>query len=194
MNGFKGGCGTLGIIKKEYLVDDESGVVINTKDFKINIFDPHKGYLYKSKAKSVRVFPDSRLSEVLDNKVEIANVYILSESIYKDTNMICVYRNKQYYPASEEDMAKMLGLSMRWFRPFLKKIIDKGIIAKVTSTTEGERVTFYCFSPMYFMGGKYLSASLYMLFKKQLDRVLPVWVIEKFNQCGGEVGGYGKEG
>ena len=183
----------MGIIKKEYLVDDESGVVINTKDFKINIFDPHRGYLYKSKAKSVRIFPDNRLSDILKNKNDIANVYILSESIYKDTNMICVYKNRQYYPATEEDMADMVGLSMRWFRPFLKKIIDLGIIAKVTSVTEGERVTFYCFSPMYFIGGKYLSYSLYMLFKKQMDRVLPVWVIEKFNQCDKEVVISGKE-
>jgi len=172
------------MIRKEYLVDDDTGVVVNTKDFKITIFDSDKGYLYRSKGKSIRTFPEFRISDIIKNKTELANVYILSENIYKDTNVICVYKNRQYIPATEEEMADMVGLSMRWFKPFLAKIINLGLIARVTSYTEYTKSVYYCFSPIYFMGGKYLSPSLYMLFKQQLDRVLPGWVVDKFNDRG----------
>jgi len=62
-------------------------------------------------------------------------------------------------------------------------MMDLGIIAKAIINTNEQIEVQYYLNPLYFISSKYLSPGLYMLFRKQLDKVLPAWVIQKFNEC-----------
>lgn len=170
----------MGTIRRTII--DDNGVIVDTKDFKYSVFDEEKGYLFKYNAYYIKGFQGIKLSNVIKSKADYANMHLLAENLYKDTNMIAVYRNKKYYPATPEDMANMLGMSYRRFKEFLERMINLGLIAKVTVNTYDTVQDQYYVNPLYFSTSKYLSYSLYMLFREYLDEYLPLWVIRKFNE------------
>lgn len=168
-------------IKRETTIDDD-GVIVSTKDYCYTIFDNDKGYLFRNKAYYIKGYQGIKMSKVLDNKIDIANMYLLAENLYKDTNMISIYRNKRYFPADIVDIAKMLNLCERNARDFINRMIDKGLIAKNTIKIVEDIKIHYHINPLYFNTNKYLSPALYMMFREQLDEYLPEWVIRKFNE------------
>lgn len=161
---------------------DEDGVEIHRKDYKYCIFDNDKGYLFKNKAYYVKGYQDMRLSDAVKNKGDYANMHLLAEHLYKDTNMIAIYRSKKYHPANIRDMCKMLNMCEKRFKQFLDRMIKIGIIARAEIITKDSVQVQYHVNPLYFNTSKYLSPALYMMFRKQIDDHLPEWVIRRFNE------------
>jgi hypothetical protein len=108
-------------------------------------------------------------------------MHLLAENLYKDTNMISVYKNKRHYPATIFDMAKILDLCDRNAKEFINRMIDLRLIARNTIKIGEDISIHYHINPLYFMTSKYLSPSLYMMFRYDLDLHLPKWVIQKYN-------------
>ena len=106
----------------------------------------------------------------------------------------------------KEHIAKILGLSARSCARFLNRMLKLNIIAKkeiftvsknkLSSRSDRKLPVFhfnllrlnqkikeenYFFSPVYFFAGNWLSYDLYILFRNDLDKMLPVWVVSKFN-------------
>jgi len=169
------------LIKKISSIDENTGELLKTQAYKYQIFDPDKGYLFKSRSHYVKGYQGVRLSDVVTNRTDYASMHLLAESLYKETNMIYSYRNKKYYPADIKDMANITGLSERYTKEFLSRMITAGIIAKVIVNTHETVQIQYHINPLYFNTNKYLSPALYMLFRKQLDEHLPEWVVKLFN-------------
>lgn len=170
------------MIDRRTKIDDETGVIISTKDYKYTIFDADKGYLFKNKSHYVKSYQGIKLSNVLDNKIDIANMILLKENMYKDTNMIYVRKNKKYLPATIADMAIMMDLCERNAKEFINRMMNLGLIAKaVINTNETIQIQFHI-NPLYFNSSKYISPALYMMFRKQLDEHLPEWVVRRFNE------------
>jgi hypothetical protein len=170
------------LVKTERIIDDSTGLVIRQSNYHYNIFDNEKGYLFKNRTSYIKGYQGIKLSRVISNKTDYANMHILAENLYKDTNMICYKRNKKYYPADIEQIAIILNMTERYTREFIQRIIRLGILAKVTVNTNKTKQIQYHVNPLYFNTSKYLSHMLYMLFRKQLDNHLPIWVIERFNE------------
>lgn len=167
-------------IKREQIIDND--VTINTKEYKYTIYDDSKGYLFKHRTNFIKGYQGIKLSDAVGSKSDYANMHLLAEHLYKDTNMISVYRNKKYQPATIKDMCASLDLSEKRFKQFMDRMMIIGLIAKlVINTNEAVQVQYHI-NPLYFNTSKYLSPMLYMMFRKQLDEHLPNWVIAKFNQ------------
>ena len=166
------------MIKKVVNLSDE-GEILNEKSYRFNIFDPDNGYLFKNRAYYIKSFTNHRLSDVLQNKIDIANMHILAENIYADTNMIVYQRNKKIHPAGIAEIARMINTCEKRTKKFIDRMLEKELLAKYTSH-DGEVI--YYINPVYFSSSKYLSYHLYLLFRKQLDEHLPPWVIERFNE------------
>jgi len=60
-------------------------------------------------------------------------------------------------------------------------MIHMQILAKAVIDIGSEKQVQYYMNPIYFFYGKWLSLNLYLLFKMDLDGVLPEWVRRKFN-------------
>ena len=52
---------------------------------------------------------------------------------------------------------------------------------EIKQKTCSEKQVQYYMNPIYFFNGKWLSLNLYLLFKVDLDGVLPEWARWKFN-------------
>ena len=165
---------------KKLLIDDY-GVVIKDNSYELKLWDNDKGYLFKPSANYIKGYQGIKLSNILQNKADYANMHLLAECLYKDTNMISVYCNHHYRPADIDDMESVTGLNERHTKEFINRMIIIGVIAKVNILCNECLVTQYHVNPLYFTTNKYLSPALYMMFKKQLDGVLKPWIIARFN-------------
>lgn len=105
----------------------------------------------------------------------------LSMKLSCSTNIISRNtRDKGYVPLSEEEMIKLLEISERTFRDFMKESIAKYFIVKdVITDGKGER-TNYVMNPIYKFNGSNINMYTYELFKN--DKKLQESLSEKFKQ------------
>ena len=101
--------------------------------------------------------------------------------MYQNTNLICYRKNKKYFAADVKDISRILNMSHRRVREFVERMMSKSLIAKAIINTEERIEVQYYVNPLYFHSSKYISPFLYMLFRKQLDKHLPAWVVKKFH-------------
>lgn len=170
------------MIKKEQILDN-SGKVVSEGAKKFKIWDDDKGYLFQAKEQFVKKFSDTKLSEFVTNKLEYANLHILAENIFRDTNMIAVKSKNIARPADIPDISKLIGLCERRTRQFIDRMMQKGIVAKTIINTEERTETQYYLNPLFFMSNKYLSPFLFMMFREQLKPVLKDWVWKALNEA-----------
>ena len=97
------------------------------------------------------------------------------------TNVISRHtRDKGYVPMSEEEMIKLLEISERTFRDFMKESIAKYIIVKdIITDGKGERIN-YVMNPIYILNGSNLNMYTYELFKNDIK--LQESLSEKFKE------------
>jgi len=170
------------MIKRSQLIDDETGLIVSTNDFKYTIFDNDKGYLFGTKKAYIKSYQGIKLSSVISNKADYANMHLLGENLYKDTSMIAVKRNRKVYPAEVKEMSQIIGLNERYTKEFVQRMMELGVIAKLVINTKETIQVQYHANPLYFTSSKYISPALYMMFRKQLDEHLPAWAIQRFNE------------
>ena len=105
----------------------------------------------------------------------------LSRKLSISTNVISRNtRDKGYVPMSEEEMIKLLNISERTFRDFIKESIAKYIIVKdVITDGKGERIN-YVMNPIYILNGSNLNMYTYELFKNDIK--LQESLSEKFKE------------
>ena len=130
------------------------------------------GYLFWLNANPIRMYPGYSLPDEL-TMAEIGRCLECAALLEKGTNMLCHKVNGHYKALSMNMLAKRLGVCRRQCYRFVQKMIDTRVMVKV------DRKLFM--NPIYFFRGRYLSFYLYGLFKEELDRVLPKWVIERYN-------------
>jgi len=169
------------IEQKRYI--NEHGQVISEGSRTFKVFDDEKGYLFRSKNYFVKSYSDIKLSEFLNNKSDFTNISLLSETIYKDTNMIAVTERNISRPASMEDISKIIGLCDRRAKQFIDRMTQKGVLAKATVNTQETITVQFYISPLFFMSNKYLSPFLFMLFREQLKPYLKPWAWKTLNDA-----------
>ena len=79
-------------------------------------------------------------------------------------------------------IAGYLRLSPRRTALFLQNMIHRHIIGRVRVRIGNSQETQYYINPIYFFCGKWLNVNLYFLFRRDLDSILPKWVIQKFSE------------
>jgi hypothetical protein len=163
------------------IITDDTGVVVKEQNYEFKIFDDKKGYLFRSNSNFIKGYQGIRLSEVINSKADFANMHILAEHLYRDTNMIGIYKSRKYHPATIPEIAEIVGLTPRHAREFLIRMIDIGVVMFNQTICADKAEIRYFANPLYFMTSKWLSAELYMMFRHELDMHLTPTVIAWFN-------------
>ena len=168
------------IIKKTQYINTDTGVIQkeNTQ-FIAAAFHDEKGYLFWARKNFSKSFVDVDFPKSMTMK-ERGQMATLAKKMWSTTNMLGYRGNGGVKSYNDEQIGNIVGLKSYQAKSFMRKMIKVGMIAKVVVTTEGERVTQYYINPIYFFGSNRIPLNLYLIFKSQLDKVLPEWVLEKY--------------
>jgi hypothetical protein len=173
----------MAILKKVSRMDTETGNVFDESRQIYNVYDKEKGYLFRANAYYVKSFNGIRLSDTIKNKADLANAHILSENIYKDSNMIAYTRNRFVYPADVPQIAAMIDVCERRTKEFLVRMQQLGVVKKFVGNTENRTEVQYYMNPLYYMSNKRLQPFMYMLFREQLNPYLNKSAREWLNEA-----------
>lgn len=170
-------------LKETRYIDTNTGEITGGNKVTVDFFN-EEGYLLFAKNNYSRVFTDIRIpSDFTDT--ELGKIYRLQASIQQGTNMLFKRTNGKRRPMTYTELVAEVGLSDRLSKEFVKKLLDYEIIAKVTIETGKNVAIQYYFNPLYFHNSKRLSPLLYNLFKKQIDKHIPGWVKNEYEQIAG---------
>jgi len=168
------------ILKKTQYIDKDTGVIQKENiQFIAAAFHEEKGYLFWARKNFAKSFVDVDFPKAMTMK-ERGQMATLAKKMWSTTNMLGYRGNGGIKSYDDEQIGYIIGLKSYQAKSFMRKMIKVGMIAKVTVMTEGERVTQYYINPIYFFGSNRIPLNLYLIFKTQLDKVLPSWVLEKY--------------
>lgn len=168
------------MIKETRIVDDATGQVHSCKVQHIAAaFHEEKGYLFWARKSFTKSFLDVPFPKELTH-AEIGKLTILAKKIWANTNMLGYRGNGSIKPYSMEQIRKIIDLKPYQTGVFIRKMIYLGILARVYVEVEGKKETQFYINPIYFFSSNRIPLNLYLIFRKQLDKVLPEWVKEEY--------------
>ena len=135
-------------------------------------FDDEKGYLFSLGGAPVRMYPGFPLPDEVSH-ADVGHLLGCLQYLQPETNLLFYRSNVKRKPLTRAMLAKRLGISYRQCSRFIQKMEKLRVIA----VEDGG--IYIC--PVYFFRGKHLRYALYARFKDQLDKVLPGWVVDKYN-------------
>ena len=171
------------VVVKQSLIDTATGEVVKQKEFYVkNKFDAEKGYYFTSQKNRISIFPSNMHEELTD--ADIGKMFKLSKHLQANTNLLVYRSGNNIKPMQIKHIAKLLEISERSCVRFINKMIKLHMMEKTIE--KNSKLSFYgCnkyfICPTVFFCGCWLNYNLYIMFKRDLDRILPNWVISKFN-------------
>jgi hypothetical protein len=168
------------VIKKTQYINTGTGEIQkeNTQ-FIAAAFHDEKGYLFWARKNFAKSFVDVDFPKSMTMK-ERGQMATLAKKMWSTTNMLGYRGNGGVKSYDDEQIGGIVGLKAYQAKSFVRKMIKVGMIAKVIVTVGDERVIQYYVNPIYFFGSNRIPLNLYLIFKNQLDKVLPGWVLEKY--------------
>lgn len=166
-------------------LDEQTGEIYSyhTKSAKSSIWKENAGGMIKQRNYTVKLYKDAKISELVGDKTDTFKTYLLMENIYKDTNIIYIQKSSTIFmPATIEDIAILLDLSLRKTKEYMKRMIAIGLIAGIKVRIGNESYHAFAFNPVYVNSSKYINRELYYLFKPYLDKYFPQWVKDKYKE------------
>lgn len=157
-----------------------TGEILNQKKEGVNYFN-EDGYLLFYRKNYSRIFSDIRIPEAF-NDSELGKIYRMQSNIQINTNLLIKRTKGRYRAMTYHEIVTLTGLRERAGRELIKKLLEYGIIAKVTIESEQTTSIQFYFNPLYFHNSKRLSLSLYNIFKEQIDPHLDKWVKNAFEE------------
>ena len=145
-------------------------------------FDEEKGYLFWPRKSHAKMFAEVPFPAEMTHD-EIGKMTVLSKHIWSNTNMLAYRGNGGVKPYSIERIGQVIGLRRSQAHAFLSKMISLGLIAKADTKVAEHTDTYYYLSPLYYFASNRIPLHLYMIFRRQLDDVLPMWVIQRYAEC-----------
>lgn len=168
--------------KLECLFDKETGDIYRHRERGFYLWsDETFGGMIKQRNYHQKHYPDRRLCEAIASKADLLRTYTLSEYIVKNTNRVGRKDSKGF--ADLAGICELLGISEKKTREYLNRIIGLGIIARITAETKGEKFISYAFNPVYINSCKYVPLELYVVFKKDMDAIIPDWMKSKYAEA-----------
>jgi hypothetical protein len=168
------------LLEKRVRFDENTGEEFSTKIYTFPAtFDEDKGYLFWTRKSFAKSFLDVPFPSEM-SKLDIAHMTLLSKHLWSNTNLLGYRGHGGIKPYGIDDIAQAIELKPRQTYNFIQKMIALGMIARVDVRTEQTKETHYYVNPIYYFSNNRLSLNLYLIFRKQLDEVLPDWVKNKF--------------
>lgn len=134
------------------------------------------GYRFPAHKAGSRLFDDIKFPEgLLDD--ELGKMARLSKLMVGGTNMLGYRSNHQIVPYTIDEIGDAVGLQHWRGRKFVNRMCKLRIMQRWASTTGAQ----YYINPAYFMAsGHRLSLDLFLLFRDELQDIVPQWVINHF--------------
>lgn len=168
------------MIKKEVFFDEVTGKIFKTKNNYIgSTFDQGKGYLFWNRKNNSKTFKDISFPKEMKWE-DIGRITVLTKYVYSNTNMLGYRGNGGVKLYDIKGISKIVELSEKCTNRYINKMIKLGVMAKVkVIVAENEEYQYYI-NPLYFFSNNWLPLNLYLIFREQLDCVLPKWVIDNY--------------
>lgn len=163
------------MIKQTRLINSNGEVIKNKVHHIAAAFDEEKGYLFWARKSHAKSFLDTPYPPGMTH-TEIGRIAVLAKKIWSNTNMLGYRGNGGVKPYDVEQIGKIIELGPRQAARFIDKMIKVGMMARVRVDSGGKKETQYYINPIFYFSGNRISLNLYLIFKEQLDRVLPEWV------------------
>ena len=138
-------------------------------------FDDDNGYLFWRNKSNVKTFIESRLPDNLTWS-EKGRVNELKNYMIQDSQLLVYRSNNCIKPLTAKEFCRILEMSDRQAKTFIKKIKALNIIIEVK--TGG--LVYFAFNPIYGLKAKRITLTMYLWFQEELQKVLPKWVNDKF--------------
>lgn len=168
------------MVRDTAYVDVETGEVYSRKRRFVDVqFDEEKGYLFWNRRSHVKTFNHVDFPAEM-SFADIGRMAKLAKRVWRDTNMLAYRSDGGVKPYDVERIAEVIGLGPRQAYRFIAKMINLGIMAKVKVEVGGKKEIHYYLNPIHFCSSNRINLNLYLLFRDQLDQVLPEWVKQKF--------------
>ena len=143
-------------------------------------WNDEKGYLFKSRARSLN-FSDEEFPSGF-SFIEKGMLFELMHYIYKDSNILSKRTKHGIRPLNTKDMLKILGLEKSQVYKLINKLIEHSILARVKIEVGSKTEIQYWLNPFYFLSGKYVSPTLYFVFRDYLKNLVPDYIRDKFEE------------
>ncbi len=168
------------IIEELRHIDPTTGEIIGSSTRHIAAaFDEERGYLFWARKSFAKSFLDVPFPPELSH-AEIGKLAVLAKHIWSNTNMLGYRGNGGIKPCNIAQIGQYIGLREYQARVFVRKMIRLGVMARVEVKTEGHFETQFYINPIYFCSSNRIPLNLYLIFRSQLDKVLPEWVKIEF--------------
>ncbi len=168
------------LIKKTQYINPDTGEVTNEKvQHLAAAFHDEKGYLFWARKNFAKSFADVGFPESMTMK-ERGQMVTLVKHMWSNTNMLGYRGSGGVKAYNEEQIGELVGLRAYQAKEFVRSMIRVSMIAKVTVLVGSETITQYYINPIYFFGSNRIPLNLYLIFKSQLDKVLPRWVRDEY--------------
>ena len=162
-------------------VNTKTGEIITAATGSVKYFDDEKGYLFWPNRNKVATFIGIDLPDIISD-ADAGKMLNLAKHTHKNSNLIFCRSNNFVKPATLSNISKYINISYRRAVIFINKMIRMGIIGRVIVKVGSSYEIQYYINPIYFFNGKWLSANLYFLFRKDLEKILPEYVKREFLQ------------
>ncbi len=171
------------MIEETRRIDETTGEIVNKKVRHIAVqFDEAKGYLFWARKSFAKSFLDVPFPGGLTH-AELGKLAILSKHMWANTNMLGYRGNGGARPYTIVQIGGLVGLKEYQAGVFVRKLERKGVIARAKVETEGRSEIQFYVNPIYFFSSNRIPLNLYLIFREQLDKVLPAWVKEEFSRA-----------
>ena len=147
-----------------------------TKTYESKLWKEGKGAILKPNNYMNKMYRTNKLFEIIKNKRDLLNTYILTEYIYKDTNIIYYIDENINRIATIKDISTIIDLCEKRTKEYLNRMIDLGIIAEISTIIKNKKYKSYIFNPLYVNSCRYINNTTYLLFKNYLDKYFPDWI------------------
>lgn len=165
-----------------YYNDDGEKIWNRTTTFR-GRFNDDRGYSLYAHGKTINSRKTVEFPSTM-NKLQIANMMLLSKHLQLDTNVLVYRTNKGYIPMTVKQIGDIISTQDRQTRRYINKMIQLQLmsrqIVKTMVRNKVHKEIHYIINPLYFMNGKTISDNLYEVFRGSMDKHLPPWVVDKY--------------
>ena len=166
-------------VRKEQVIDAMTGEVKYSKDSYVPELFNENGYYFWNKKAQSRQFTGVALP--LDN-FEDEGIFarLCRFHLSENSNLLEVRENRTCRPFTFEDFVKFLGVAERQAHRRFRKLLDSGVIARLTIKIKDSSEEWLVVNPLYFVSGKRINDTLYKLFRNDLDKYLSPYAKQEF--------------
>lgn len=160
-------------------INHDTGEIYSDKRTLIEDVLTDDGYKVPSHKLGAKLFADVSYPEDMTDS-EIGKMARLAKLMVATANMLGYRTGRGIKPYSETQLIDILKMSRFRGREFIAKMISLGVMQKNTRIVGDVESEEYYINPAYFFAGRRISLNLYLLFREQLDPILPEWVRLEF--------------